>query len=70
MQSLILHAKLALYARQAYLCEMTRGLGVVLIVDAIVTLILKKIEHSQRRLAKELAVNTNSALRQVNKIIQ
>lgn len=70
MHTLVLHAKLALYARQSYLGEMTRGIAVVLLADVVVSIMLKRIERSRRRLAKELAANTNNALQQVRNVIQ
>jgi len=70
MQALVMHAKMALYARQSYLSEMTRGLALILVADAVVTLVLKRIERNNRQLAKDLTTNTNKALNQVKSLIQ
>lgn len=55
MQALVLSAKLALYARQSYLGEMTRGIAFVLLADVVISIMLKRIERSRRQLAKQLA---------------
>lgn len=69
MQALAHSAKLALYARQSYLAEMTRGLAFVLVADVIVSMLLKHIEKTHRQLATELVDNTNNALQQVKSAI-
>lgn len=57
MQALILHAKLMLYARQLYLTEVTRGIVFVLVVDFVVSLMLKRVERHRRRMLKQLTAN-------------
>lgn len=54
MHALYLHAKLALYARQLYMSEVTRGIAFVLIADLVVSLMLKRIERHRRRFARQL----------------
>lgn len=59
MKTIIIHTKLAIYARHIYFTQMSRGLFILLVTDAVVRLMLKRIERNQRRLAAQVAYSTN-----------
>lgn len=53
MKTIIFNAKLAVYARQFYFVEATRGLMLILLVDGVIRLLIKRIERNHYRLAKQ-----------------